>query len=161
MCFGCKSVEVPLLLYPDPNLIALRAQKMKNFKKLLLLLLVLAGIFGIYFLNNQKTQNLPSPTPSATETLNTTFSIKNGDSQSIDISSFIGKTVLEATQNFAEVEKTGSGENAYITSINGVSADPKKREFWELVLNGKPAETGAGSIIIKRGDQIEWRINNY
>jgi hypothetical protein len=74
---------------------------------------------------------------------------------------FIGKTTLEATQANVETETSGTGVNAYVTAINQTKADPKKNEFWELIINGKSAEVGAGSYIIKNGDQIQWQISTY
>lgn len=83
--------------------------------------------------------------------------------QNFDISKYIGKNALEATTNVlsGKVEMTGTSENAFVTSINGRKADSKKHEFWELIVNGKSSDVGAGSYIIKNYDQIEWKINNY
>jgi hypothetical protein len=56
---------------------------------------------------------------------------------------------------------TGKGKDAFITSINGRAADTTKREFWELFVNGLSSNVGAGTYIVKEGDQIEWHINKF
>lgn len=80
-----------------------------------------------------------------------------------DVSSYINKTVLEATSQVVskDIETSGEGQNAFVTAIKGDKVDSKKNEFWELDINGTPAEVGAGSYLIQPKDKIEWRINTY
>jgi len=126
---------------------------MKKYLKLpkALLILFLLAVFGIFLfkkIDNQKTKGgtVQVQTPEIV----------------IDSSEFIGKTALQATEASVEEIKTeGTGTNAYITSINGRTADTKKNEFWELLVNGKPSVVGAGSYIIKLGDKIIWQIANF
>ena len=40
-------------------------------------------------------------------------------------------------------------------------ASSNDKEFWALYVNGKQAEVGAGTYIIKNNDTIEWRIETY
>jgi hypothetical protein len=93
--------------------------------------------------------------------ISTTLKIDGTTPQSFDVSAFVGKTALEATQTEAKIVTNGTGANAFITSINGRAADTKKHEFWELDANGKETEVGAGSYIIQKGDSIVWHINTY
>ncbi len=80
----------------------------------------------------------------------------------IDTSKFVGKTALEATkEKVNEIKTEGTGVNAYVTSLNGRAADTKNNEFWELTINGKASEVGAGSYIIKEGDKIIWQIKTF
>lgn len=72
-----------------------------------------------------------------------------------------GKTALDLTREVAKVETSGEGQNAFVTAINGRTADSAKKEFWELLVNGKPAQVGAGSYVVKNGDKIEWRISKF
>ncbi|MBI5127281.1 DUF4430 domain-containing protein [Candidatus Roizmanbacteria bacterium] len=72
-----------------------------------------------------------------------------------------GNTALQLTQERMDVDVRGEGKNAYVTGINGREADSKKKEYWAFYVNGKPAEVGAGSYILKQGDKIEWKIENY
>lgn len=136
---------------------------MKNFKKTIPFLILLAIGVGILTFRAQ----VPSKKvegQSTIQELKTTLNIDTGsDIRSFDVSGFIGKTVLEATRATAgqDLKISGSGANAFIASIDSRVADSKKREFWELVINGKPAEVGAGSYIIQAGDQLQWHINTY
>ncbi len=47
-----------------------------------------------------------------------------------------------------------------MTMIEGRAANSEK-EFWSFYVNGKQAETGAGSYILKNNDTIEWKIEAY
>ena len=85
----------------------------------------------------------------------------NGNSTSYDISNFVGKTALEATEAKTTVITNGTGTDAFLISINSRIADTKKREFWEFDVNGKEAEVGAGSYTLNNHDEIEWKITNY
>lgn len=121
----------------------------KLLKALLIFLFVVA--FG-YFLFTKVEGNKPTDDTLQVQTTKVT----------IDASNFVGKTALEATQaSVKEIKTEGTGINAYITSLNGRVADTKKNEFWELTINGKPAEVGAGSYIIKTGDTIVWQIKTF
>jgi hypothetical protein len=83
------------------------------------------------------------------------------EAKAFDVSSFIGKTALEATESTVEVVTNGTGENAFVTSIDGREADAKKREFWEFLINGSQSQVGAGSYIVQNNDQIQWKITNF
>ncbi len=137
---------------------------MKKYTKLLKtsLILLLIGILGFFLfikVDNNKTKN----NTVQVQNLETTLGIKNAsDFSPADVSGFIGKTALEATYASAkEIKTNGTGVNAYITSLNGRAAEAKKNEFWELTINGKSSDVGAGSYIIKAGDKIVWQINTF
>jgi hypothetical protein len=72
-----------------------------------------------------------------------------------------GKTALELTKGVARVVTKGDGAAAYVTEINGIVASDAKKEYWAFYINGKMAEVGAGSYILKNGDKIEWKIEKY
>jgi hypothetical protein len=134
---------------------------MKNTKTLLALLLILLGVGGGYFLLNKSFATAPK-TSDVVQELKATLSVDNGTNpQSFDVSQFVGKTALEATEGVAKIETSGEGANAFITTINERKADPKKNEFWELLINGESAQVGAGSYIVQNGDLIEWHINTF
>src|SRR4030043_862061 len=69
------------------------------------------------------------------------------------------KTALDLTSSVATVEKTGEGKDAFVTAINGEKADSSKNEYWELIINGKSSQVGAGSYVVRDGDKIEWRLS--
>lgn len=126
---------------------------MKNYIKLLkaLLILLLVLVFGLSLFKKIDSN----------KTKNNVIQVQTSEI-AIDASKFIGKTALEATKaGVKEIKTEGTGTNAYITSLNGKAADAKMNEFWELTINGKAAEVGAGSYIIKSGDKIVWKINTF
>ena len=133
---------------------------MNKYKKLLTLLLILLGLgLGYFYLNKPQITQTP---PEAVEKLESTLTVKVEDSlESYDLTQFVGNSALAATLGVTKVETSGKDENAFVTSINGRAADTKKREFWELLVNGKSSEVGAGSYIIQNGDKIEWQISTY
>ena len=55
---------------------------------------------------------------------------------------------------------TGEGENAFVTAIDGVAADPDS-EFWALYVNDEMATVGAGSLETKDGDEITWKLETF
>lgn len=137
---------------------------MKKQTKLILLLIAISLLgFGFWTLKN-KNQNSSIPNEKVVREYKANLTINDGSNTfNYDASSYVGKTALDLTLGATEgrVEKTGEGVNAFITAINGRKADDGKHEFWELVINGKSSEVGAGSYTVKEGDQIEWHINNY
>lgn len=72
-----------------------------------------------------------------------------------------GSTALDLLEATTRVEFDGAGGSAYVTSIEGRTAQAEKREFWSFYLNGNQAEIGAGSYILQNNDVIEWRIETY
>lgn len=125
---------------------------MNKYKKLLLLLGLL-GIAAAFVYFGPKFKKSAPESQVVTQELKTTLSF--------DTARFVGKSALEATKSFAKVEESGTGQNAFVTSINGKSADSKKREFWELVINGQSSQVGSGNYIIQKGDSILWKLSTY
>ncbi len=132
---------------------------MKKYYKYLLVLAIFT-LFGFGFWNLKTKNSLTTiQNERVVQTGSATLTVDDGKTNpKFNIAAFIGKTVLETTD--AELnhnlQMTGSGQNAFITSLNGRTADPKKREFWELDVNGKEASVGAGTLIVQNNDQIEW-----
>jgi hypothetical protein len=134
---------------------------MKKYLKLVLpaiIILILGSIFWQVKTNLFTTKGDVNPAIEAFASLKVSDGV---NSASFDISGFVGKTALEATESKVKVAANGSGANTYITSINGRGADVKKREFWELDVNGAQAQVGAGSYIIQNHDEIQWKITNF
>jgi hypothetical protein len=131
---------------------------MKKYYNYLVFLLVIFGIASAFIYFGRKVSKDLSHSPQITQEQKTVLTI--GD-QTFDISSFAGKSALDATQANAKTEMSGTRQNAFVTSINGKVADSKKHEFWELVINGVSAQVGAGSYIIQKGDSILWKISTY
>jgi hypothetical protein len=134
---------------------------MKNYKKLLILLLVILGITGIFIFVRHKVGTIPVQKETVQELKTTLFVNIDSKIESFNISNFVGKTALEATSINTKVVTNGSGINAFVTSIDGRAANSKKREFWEFNVNGTQAQVGAGSYVVQKGDSISWRITTY
>jgi cell division protein YceG involved in septum cleavage len=155
-------VGVPLPSYPEPNKAALRAQKMKKYTKLTIILLVILGISFFFVFLGLKSKKSHTANPGAVQEIKTTLSVDEGSGpKSFDISGFIGKTALDATQSGFKVVTNGTGVNAFITGIDKRMVNSKKHEFWQFDVNGSEAQVGAGSYIIQKGDSILWHINTY
>ncbi|HEV6953473.1 MAG TPA: DUF4430 domain-containing protein [Promicromonospora sp.] len=98
----------------------------------------------------------PSGTPSA-----------SGDERKrgADTFSYPGRTGATALELLLEedptAELTGEGENAFVTSINGRTADDAENEFWSLSVDGVPAQVGAGMLDTEDGQEITWTIETY
>jgi hypothetical protein len=71
-----------------------------------------------------------------------------------------GVTALVLLNQAAKIETSGTGEMAYVTSINGVAANPKN-QYWQLLVNGKSASVGAGSLVTKNSDTITLKLSSF
>lgn len=72
-----------------------------------------------------------------------------------------GSTALQVLYSSHPIKSKGIGQNTFITAIDGREAQADKREFWAFYVNGKQAEVGAGTYIVKNNDTIEWKIETY
>lgn len=70
-------------------------------------------------------------------------------------------TALDLLRNTTQATIQGEGVNAFITEINGLKADPNKKEFWSFYINNQASQVGAGSYYLKPGDKIQWKIETY
>ncbi len=125
------------------------------------LVVLLGG--GYYFVNQnnkEATKSSSSTTQEATEAV--TFTVKaDGAEKEYQAKNVVGKTALEATEAVVTIEKSGEGEMAFITSINGRLASDSKKEYWKFLVNSQEAKVGAGSYTIVTGDTIGWEIATY
>lgn len=132
---------------------------------LLILILITGGIF--LFPSSKSTLNVNTKTqistPAPINKIQVSISINTGNvpvtTQNIAVEE--GKTALDLTYQVASVSALGEGVNAYITGINDRVVDSNLKEFWELIVNGKSSEVGAGSYLVKDGDIIEWKISKF
>ena len=141
-------------------------------KKVLNLIFVLAMIFILYrvVVSIPKippmgdTMQITPSSVSSTETVTVTQEIEPiGDAPQKQEQVKVEKdqTALEVLQRSHQIETKGKGINAFITSIDGRKADDAKNEFWAFYVNGKQAEVGAGSYVLKPNDKILWKIETY
>ncbi len=71
-----------------------------------------------------------------------------------------GKTALELLQTAAKADISGTGANAYVTSINDVVANTSS-EYWAFYINGKLSSVGAGSYTTANTDVIKWELSKF
>ena len=124
---------------------------------LIALLVVIGAVYvgGQYLYENnqnntsQQADPTPTPTPTPAET-------EQSEPQEVVYQGEEGKTALELLQQNADVEMSGEGEMAFVTSINGYTA--KSDEFWSFLVNGQMAEVGAGTYVTTNNDEITWKI---
>ena len=86
--------------------------------------------------------------------------IDNTRSKGITYRGKQGMTALELLERNATVIKSGTGENAFVTSINGVAAN-SQNQYWAFYVNDEPATVGAGSYNTKPTDTISWRLASF
>jgi hypothetical protein len=118
-----------------------------------------AASTGIYLYENQSKSAESNQVNSAAQSTN----VETDSSAKVTTLTYQGqdgKTALELLESAATVEKSGEGENAYITSINGVKADSTK-EYWAFSINGEASMVGAGSYVTKSSDVIKWDLTTF
>jgi len=71
-----------------------------------------------------------------------------------------GKTALELLEQNAKIKTNGTGTNAFITSINGVTAN-SSNQYWAFYINGESSTVGAGSYTTKSTDTISWKLESF
>ena len=72
-----------------------------------------------------------------------------------------GITALQLLQKTTQVKTEGEGQSAFVVEINGRMADNSKRQFWSFYVNDQQSAVGAGSYILKDGDNIQWKLETY
>lgn len=127
-------------------------------KRLLLFILFISIIFSGYALYQSRSL---SNKKSITQGTITVYLKVTGRESFIKHEFTKGKTALDLTRKKEDIVTKGDGANAYVIGINGMKADNTKKEFWAFYVNGKKAEVGTGSYILKEGDKIEWKIEKY
>lgn len=56
-----------------------------------------------------------------------------------------------------EAEVSGEGEMAFVTTIQGRTAEDGA-EFWALYVDGEMAQVGAGALETEDGQEIQWKL---
>jgi len=134
---------------------------MKKESKLLLFLAIIFFVSFSFWQIRIKNSESKVQGEKTVQKVSAVLKVGDTDLQSFDISDFVGKSALEATESKLKVITNGTGANAFVTSIDEIEANTNKREFWEFIVNGVQAQVGAGSYIIQNNDQIQWKITNF
>lgn len=67
--------------------------------------------------------------------------------------------LLVAAQKEGSITFAGrefSGVGFFVESINGLKQDGNKRMYWIYSVNGKKANVGASSYVLRDGDRVTW-----
>ncbi len=123
-----------------------------------IVVIAIAGFFGYQYYQGQSTTDTTA-TQESTAATTPTPTIATSAPQEVSYPGEEGKTALALLQDKAEVEMTGEGEMAFVTTINGYKA--KDNEFWAFYLNGESSQVGAGTYVTKAQDQITWKIETF
>ena len=59
-----------------------------------------------------------------------------------------------------EIQSTGRGETAFVTSINDVGQQSSGDKYWTFTLNGQLSKTGSGVTEVDPGDEVHWRFGS-
>ncbi len=136
----------------------------KNLALTIVVLILIVG-GGWSLLNQSQAKKTTAPiTQSEQKKTVVTVKVNDGTNEvSYPLTSGVGQTALEVTGTATggKIVTSGTGTNAFVTSINGRVADSSKREYWNLVVNGKASDVGAGSYTVKENDTISWQIATY
>jgi phosphotransferase system HPr-like phosphotransfer protein len=136
---------------------------MKKYRKLIIIPIALALLVLGFSLIKGTRPNSTSQNQEVVKEFKANLKISLDDQEkSYDISQYIGMTVLDAMEKAGiKIEKSGEGENAFLTGIEGRITSTGKREFWEFLVNGNQTEVGAGTYKVQNNDQIQWKVSNY
>ena len=112
--------------------------------------LIVIGIIGTAFYYLQPTKTAQSEQKVQVETVNKDITYKGSD----------GETALALLEKNAKIVTSGSGDMAFVATINGVTADPNS-EYWQFSVDGKSASVGAGSYVTKNAETISWKLVKF
>ena len=74
------------------------------------------------------------------------------------VGSTVFTTLKQAEQDrVLQLDASGSGETAFVKSINGLAGDAKTGRYWFLYVDDQLAKQGCGVVEVDPGRKIEWR----
>ncbi len=71
-----------------------------------------------------------------------------------------GTSLQKVMQATVQVGYGGSAQK-FVTSLIGVKADSRKRQFWFLEIDNQASQVGLAQIMIENKMQVRWRLKNY
>lgn len=125
-------------------------------KRILIYIVIALVVIGaiassVYYFQNQKNN-----TSSKAQTKDTVVPV----SKDVTYKGKAGITALALLEQNAKIVTSGTGENAFVTTINDVMANPKN-QYWQFSVNGKSATVGAGSYVTQDSDTITWKLASF
>ena len=133
--------------------------KINSFLKFFLISIFFI-IFGLYFLQISQ-QGINIKKQSGVVFINEKIYIDGSLVTNWEQEITKGSTALELLKKTATIRYSGEGKNAFVTKINGRTAQTQQKEYWALYINSKLSDIGAGSYILHPNDKIEWKIEKY
>lgn len=129
-------------------------QKTGTNKKLLLgvaaLAVAIVVLLGIYFATR---------TPASAGQKNITAVVNTLDGNSISFAITTEEEYLRgAAESIGLIEGSESDYGLFVTSVNGVTADDSKQQWWCVTKGGEMLETGVDTTPIADGDQFEFTL---
>ena len=70
-----------------------------------------------------------------------------------------GQTAMQALDRVADIETASGGK--FVTEIEGIEQNEKKKLAWLFYVNGEIAQKGAAEIRLKKGDVQWWDLHNW
>ncbi|HLC99538.1 MAG TPA: DUF4430 domain-containing protein [Patescibacteria group bacterium] len=138
---------------------------MKSTQKIILGIIGLVALIGVGYWG--LTQNSsPAPTTNINANIpvvSTTLQLDRGDGKPVKLytikaaldSTALAQLQKASTDNGFAVEIKQESFGSYVNAIDGLSGDGA--HYWNLSVNGKSSEVGAGDVKLKEGDVIEWK----
>mgnify|MGYP000962723660 CR=1 FL=1 len=128
-------------------------------KKLIIIIasviILICGGIGVYAVTNNNKSN------DQTQSTVTQKNKATWDNNILTLKAEESKNALELLQQNATIVTKGTGANAYVTSVNGVTTDATKNEYWEFDVNGAMATLGVGSYVTKPDDILTLKISSF
>ena len=120
----------------------------RNWKQLVLVVVLILTVFYVMDVRKRESQGIK---------------LEENKSGLVDgnVFEYRGRAGVDALTLLKEKTKMEEDEAGMVVSIDGVAANPEKREFWGFYVNGEMAQVGAADYQTKDSDVIDWRIENY
>lgn len=125
-------------------------------KRILIYIVIALVVIGTIASSVYYFQNQENNTSSKAQTKDTVVSV----SKDVTYKGKAGITALALLEQNAKIVTSGTGENAFVTTINDVMANPKN-QYWQFSVNGKSATIGAGSYVTQDSDTITWKLASF
>lgn len=126
-------------------------EKKRNTKKIIVSCITLVAIIAVMFFVYKTF--MAKPVEGSKEIVAKVI-LTDGTSESFEI-----KTDAEFLREALEDEKLISGTESeyglYVTTVNGITADESKQEWWNFTLDGESLMTGVDATPINDGDHYE------
>ena len=113
-----------------------------------------------------RNHNVPSLEPTAAESVQVSLKLDfQGQGENLELEMQVpgAATVFELlllakSQGELSFESTGSGELAFVTSINGIENEKAGGSNWVFYVNDELASAGSGDYKLSESDKVLWKF---